>query len=246
MDETTLLLLSFAIILGASVVQGATAFGFALVAVPLLLLFLPATETIAISLTVGSVLNLMLIRIDRSSVDWREVLSFLPAIGAGAVAGMLLLKSLNSPRFSAVVGITILVMAIIMLAHRSWKAGPGQPLRQTVGIIAGLLFGATSMGGPPLVLYLTGRGLTKEGLRATLAVTFLMGNLLALAAFTAGGLFGTSLALRSLLLAVAVIPGGLAGRALTSSLNPLAFRTLVLVCMATLASIETLLNLTSL
>ena len=42
MDETANLLVTIFIILGVSLVQGATAFGFSLVAVPLLLLFMPA------------------------------------------------------------------------------------------------------------------------------------------------------------------------------------------------------------
>lgn len=246
MEEYQYLLTTFAIILGASFIQGATAFGFALIAVPLLLLLMPATNAVALSLALGSLLNLFMVRIERSRIAWREIGWLMPAATAGAVAGMFLLKGFDGPLFKAFVALTFLVMALLMLAGRSWKAGPGQSLRQSVGFLSGLLNGATSMGGPPVVLYLTGRGLTKERLRGTLAMFFLIGNLAALAAFIAGGLFDSELAVSTLILGVAVFPGSLAGRALTSRLHPGSFRRLVLASMAALAIMEIGLNLAAL
>ncbi|MHB9112371.1 MAG: sulfite exporter TauE/SafE family protein [Thermoleophilia bacterium] len=242
MEDSQYLLTTFAIILGASFIQGATAFGFALVAVPLLLLLMPAADAVALSLALGSLLNLFMVRIERSCIAWREIGWLMPAAAAGAVAGMFLLKSFNGPLFKAFIALAFLVMAVLMLTGRSWKAGPGQSLRQFIGFLSGLLNGATSMGGPPVVLYLTGRGLTKERLRGTLAMFFLMGNLAALAAFVASGLFDARLAVTTVVLAAAVIPGSLAGRALTSRLHPGSFRRLVLASMAVFAIMEIALN----
>ena len=246
MDDSVYLLTTFAIILGASFIQGATAFGFALVAVPLLLLLMPAVDAVALSLALGSILNLFMVRIERSRIAWREIGWLMPAAAAGAVTGMFLLKSFDGPLFKAFIALAFLVMAVLMLTGRSWKAGPGQALRQSMGFLSGLLNGSTSMGGPPVVLYLTGRGLTKEKLRGTLAMFFLLGNLTALAAFVASGLINTELAGETVVLATAVIPGSLAGRALTSRLHPRSFRTMVLVSMALLAIMEIALNLASL
>lgn len=246
MDDYQNLLTIFAIILGASFVQGATAFGFALVAVPLLLLLMPAAEAVALSLALGSLLNLFMVRVERSRIAWREISWLMPAAAAGAVAGMFLLKSFDGPLFKAFIALTFLVMATLMLTGRSWKAGPSQFLRQSTGFVSGLLNGATSMGGPPVVLYLTGRGLTKERLRGTLAMFFLMSNLAALATFVASGLFDVEMAMTTVILAAAVIPGSLAGRALTYQLHPVSFRRLVLASMAVLATVEIALNLAAL
>lgn len=246
MDDALKLLIPFAIVFAASLVQGATAFGFALVAVPLLLLFFPATETVVISLFIGTALNLLMIRVERNQVIWREILPFMPAVASGAVAGMLLLKTFEGPLFNALIALAVLAMALMMLAHRSWKVRPGQKLGHAVGSFSGILFGATSMGGPPMVLYLTGRGLTKEKLRGTLAVFFLLGNLLTLGAFAARGMLDGGDALTSALLIGAVVPGGLTGRALTARLNHQAFRTLVLASMCSLAVLVIAINLRSL
>ncbi|MDO8736830.1 MAG: sulfite exporter TauE/SafE family protein [Thermoleophilia bacterium] len=246
MSDTAYLLITFAIILGASFIQGATTFGFALVAMPLLLLLMPTADAVALSLALGSVLNLFMVRIERDHIAWREIGWLIPAATIGAVAGMLLLKNFDGPLFKAFIALTFLAMTVLMLTKHSWKAGAGHWLRQSTGLLSGLLNGATSMGGPPVVLYLTGRGLTKERLRGTLAMFFLLGNLAALAAFLAGGLFNAAIAGNTLFLATAVIPGSLAGRALTSKLDPGSFRRLVLVSMGILAVMEIALNLTAL
>lgn len=241
MSDPASLILSFFIILFASLVQGATAFGFALVSMPLLLLFMPTVEAVTLNLLLATPLNIFMIRDERREIAWREVFLLLPGAAAGAVAGMLFLKTFDGPLFKSFVAASFLVMALSMLAGRTWQAGPGQILRQTVGFISGVLMGSTSMGGPPVVLYLTGRQLSKSSLRGTLALFFFVGNLLALGAFVAGGLLGAGLTLRTLILAGALLPGYLIGRRLTISLSSVAFRRLVIVSMAVIAFGEVLL-----
>lgn len=232
MEDLGIFLISLLIILGAAFVQGATAFGFALVSVPLLLLLLPTIEVVTLSLVLASAANLLMIRDERRAIVWREVMLLLPGAAVGAVGGMLFLKSFEGPWFKAFVAAAFVAMSLLMLAGRSWRLGSGPLLRQVVGLVSGLLMGSTSMGGPPVVLYLTGRGLPRASLRGTLAAFFLLGNVLALAAFLSGGLLDAGLSARSLLLAAALAPGYAAGRRVTARLDSQGFRRLVLVSMA--------------
>ncbi|MHB8859740.1 MAG: sulfite exporter TauE/SafE family protein [Thermoleophilia bacterium] len=245
MTDLVYLLAAFAIVFGASLVQGAIGFGFALVAMPLFLLYMPAPEAVAISLTVGCFVNAFMIQVERRRVAWRELGAFMPVVTISAIAGVFFLRSLDGPGFEALIDFVFLAMSLMMLAGRSWKASSGLPLQQAVGAISGILIGATSMGGPPMVLYLTGRGLAKERLRGTLAVFFLWGDMVALAALTAGGLFNSGLAVRSMLPVAAVFPGILAGRLLTSRLDHRSFRILVLASMSLTAALGIVLNLAS-
>jgi len=59
--------------------------------------------------------------------------------------------------------------------------------RLTAGAVSGVVGSSTSMGGPPVVLYLLGRGLDAPSFRATLLVYFLPGNLLQVIAFAIVG-----------------------------------------------------------
>ncbi|MHB1390326.1 MAG: sulfite exporter TauE/SafE family protein [Thermoleophilia bacterium] len=112
MENVAHLLFPFLIILCASLVQGATAFGFALISVPLLLLVMPTVETVTLSLVLASILNMFMIRDERRAIAWREVGLLLPGSAVGAALGMVFLKSFNGPSFKAVVAAAILVMAL--------------------------------------------------------------------------------------------------------------------------------------
>lgn len=229
---------TFLAVLIAAAVQGASAFGFALFAVPLLMLVMPAPEAVATSLMLGTPLNLLMIRDERASIAWRELLPMLPAAGLGTLAGAALLGSLDAAGFRIVLAAAILAMALLMLLQPSFTIRPGLTLGFAAGAISGVLNGATSMSGPPVVLYLTGRRLPKSSLRGTLAAFFILGNLTALAALVAGGMLDAPAAGHSLLLAAAVFPGYFAGRSLTGRLSSDGFRRTVLLTMAAVALAE--------
>jgi hypothetical protein len=237
--------LAFIIIFSASLVQGATAFGFALVCVPLLLLFMPAVEVVTTSLVLACAVNLLMIRDERRAIVWREVVLLLPAASVGAVAGMLFLRSFSGHLFNSFIAAAFFLMAVSMLMIRPARRESGALLRNAVGVVSGALMGSTSMGGPPAVLYLAGKGLSKAELRGTLASFFLLANIAALAAFFSGGLLDEGLRLQSLVLFAALVPGYAAGRRLTSNLDRHAFRRLVLVSMALLSLAELGLNAAS-
>jgi hypothetical protein len=236
--EPATLIIAFFAVLTAAAVQGASAFGFALVAVPLLMLVMPASEAVATSLMLGSLLNLLMIRDERAQIAWRELLPLLPATAAGTLAGAALLTRLDGAGFRIMLAAAFLGVSLMMLSGRSLPVRPGRAFGWTAGLLSGALNGATSMGGPPVVLYLTGRRLPKSSLRGTLATFFILGNLAALAAFLAGGLISAPVASRALLLALAVIPGYFAGRFLTNRLDSDGFRKAVLLTMAATALVE--------
>ncbi len=304
MPDPFSLLLGFAIILLAAAVQGAAAFGFAVVAVPLLLLMMPATDAVITCLILGLWLNLLMIRDEQRHIDWQEIKTLIPASAVGAAAGVLLLKNLNGPAFkTALPAVFLFLSVMMMIPHRRAKTSsrpgsesvpagnsgqscvkapggrtpeenarsrtsevrrglfaPGtQPLgfaagrgrithrdrllRHVAGASSGLLMGSTSMGGPPVVLYLTGRRLAKGTLRGTLALFFAIGNLFALGSFLVAGMITGEMAVRALLLIAAVAPGFFIGRQLASRLDNNSFRRLVLIAMIAMAAAEICLNL---
>ncbi len=303
MPDPFSLILSFAIILLAAAVQGAAAFGFAVVAVPLLLPLMPAADAVITCLILGLWLNLLMIRDEQRHIDWQEIKTLVPASAVGAVAGVYLLKNLNGPTFKTALPAVFLFLSVIMMIPRrrtktrSWpgpesipagNSGQGrespwartqeenshsrtsgvrrglfaprtQPmgfaaghsrityrdrlLRHVAGASSGLLMGSTSMGGPPVVLYLTGRRLAKGTLRGTLALFFAIGNLFALASFLVAGMITGEMAVRALLLIAAVAPGFFIGRQLASRLDNNGFRRLVLIAMIAMAAADICLNL---
>ncbi len=190
----------------AAMAQGLTGFGFGLVVVPVFLLVLNVRDTVVVSTLLATVsVALLSVRV-WSDVPWRPVALLL----AGSVAGMplglavLLLAPQDALRIG--VGLSVIVMAGALARGLSISnRGLGSEL--AMGLVSGILRTSTSLSGPPVVLYLQGRGYPPEQFRAALVMFFLIGGVTSIGAF-----FGTGAVSRTALVAAAVaLPAVLAG-----------------------------------
>ena len=137
--------------------------------------------------------------------EWRRLA---PMILAGTVLGATLLVNLPRQTGMLFLGVFVLSYSVYALmrhdlhnvisAHWAWLAG-------LAGGITSTVFGA---GGPPYVIYLSQRGLTKEQFRATLGFTVLTSISLRVIAFFLTGLL---LDPKVWLTALVVVPAALLG-----------------------------------
>jgi uncharacterized membrane protein YfcA len=104
----------------------------------------------------------------------------------GLAAGVLVLRVAPSAALRIVVGASVIVATIVRGALA--RSRPGSSISASpAGFLAGLLTTSATVNGPPLVLYLLGRGATPAQLRATLAAVFIALDALTLAALSLGG-----------------------------------------------------------
>jgi hypothetical protein len=192
--------------LGAIVV-GLTGFGSALITIPLATYVVPLPFALALYALVDlSSAAAIGFENPKNALrgEWKRLV---PMILVGTVVGATLL--VNLPRRAALLllGLFIVSYAVYALTrpgHRvisrnwAWLAGLGGGITSTV-------FGA---GGPPYVIYLSHRGLSKEAFRATLGLTTLTSISLRVVAFLALGLLLDPLVWLTAILAV---PAALAG-----------------------------------
>jgi len=193
--------------LGAIVV-GLTGFGSALITIPLATYVVPLPFALALYALVDlSSAAAIGFENPKNAVreEWKRLV---PMIVVGTVLGVTLL--VNLPRQAALVllGVFIVSYAAYALLTKpgrrvvsrnwAWLAGLGGGITSTV-------FGA---GGPPYVIYLSHRGLSKEAFRATLGLTTLTSISLRVVAFLVTGLL---LDPYVWLTAVLAIPAALAG-----------------------------------
>ena len=130
-----------------------TGFGFALVAVPVLSLFMPPTEVVVLSASLALAISLLGWGSFRHIVSLRELAPLLLSAGLGTVAGALLLTLISQTLFQVCVGISVLLACAGIVAAR-----PAQPVRWRVlpwlsGLLSGLMNGALAIPGPPMILY---------------------------------------------------------------------------------------------
>ncbi len=234
----------FAIVVSfaAATVQSVTGFGFSLTLVPLLAAAWEPKEAVPVSLLLGLATNVALLTQVRGEVTVRRLPGLYLGLLIGIPLGVLFLEQVGADTLQITVG--VVVFAATMLLYTQPSIDPGHDafaMRLGAGAIGGALSSATSMGGPPVVLYLLGRETEIDRYRATLLAYFLPSGVLAVAALIIVGRVNADVLTVSAAALPAVVAGIVAGGWLRPHLNPERFRRAVVgVLIATSISVTVL------
>jgi len=219
MADVLLIVWVLAIIFLATLIRSAFGFGEALVAVPLLALFIPveiaAPLAVLVSITVAGIVLVQDWHHVHVDSAWRLILATLP----GIPLGLLMLSSVAEHIVKAVLAIVIIGFSAYCLVRRTPFELKDDRLAWLFGLGAGVLGGAYGMNGPPLVIYGALRRWSAERFRATLQGYFLPASLVGMGGYWLAGLWVpevTRYYLTSLPLAIAAI---ILGRMINRRLN---------------------------
>lgn len=195
---TTQMVLVLLIIFATSVVQAVAGFGFALLAVPLMVVVIDLQSAVIISSFVGTLSNMLQSWQLRRNINRNMTRRFLLATAVGSPVGLLLFVYANQSALKIVLGLSIL-FGVFVLSRGLELQHVSTWLDWIMGILSGVLLMATSTNGPPLVFVLQARRIDPATFRATLNMVFLV-----------SGTFG-------------LVMFGLAGEILRSDVNVVAF-----------------------
>jgi uncharacterized protein len=194
-----------AITIGA-LVQGSVGFGANIVAVPVIAVLEPDALPATLALVVIPLVAVMAVRerhaVDRAGVTWMTV-GRVP----GTVVGATVVAVISADTLSVLLGAGVL-LAVAMSTFTA-TIPVNRVTATTAGFASGAMGTATAIGGPPLALLYQHH----EGpvLRATLAVAFAVGTVLSLVGLAIAG----AIEAWHVVLAIALVPGLLAGLALS-------------------------------
>ena len=183
---TTQMVLVLLIIFATSVVQAVAGFGFALLAVPLMVVVIDLQSAVIISSFVCTLSNMLQSWQLRRNINRNVTRRFVLATAVGSPVGLLLFVYANQSALKIVLGLSILFGVFVLsrgleLQHvSSW-------LDWIMGILSGVLLMATSTNGPPLVFVLQARRLDPATFRATLNMVFLVSGTFGLVMFGLAG-----------------------------------------------------------
>jgi len=174
------------VVLATHFIQGVTGFGCAVLAMPFCIL-LTGIETARPVLTVlALILDVYLLVVSWSNVDWRQYLRILAFVLPGLPVGMVAYNVL--PR-TALMHLLAAFMALVgvqgLVAH--FRPGRGTPRPWPAWLLGSLLFiggaaqGAFTSGGPPVIVYATQKLKDKSSFRATLVAIWTTLNLFIIA-----------------------------------------------------------------
>jgi uncharacterized protein len=175
----------FAVIAAAAAVQAVTAFGFALLAVPLLAVISDVPTAVVGVGVAGVLLNFGTVRVDWAHVRWRPVGGLLVAAAAGMPFGLIALRGLADRALGIVVAGAVLGCTLLVWLRPRLRGG--WPVVAAAGVVAGVLATATGTNGPPLVAVFLGLGFRPAEVRASLAAYFSVSGVLSLVGFGLAG-----------------------------------------------------------
>lgn len=176
------------IILLSGFIQGLTAFGFALVSMPLLTLIIPIQQVVPIIVILSLVTNIGIWYDTRKSIDLKKYWLLILASLIAAPIGTQLILILNPDVLKVIVGILITFFAIAMLTGTNWKIKREKASFIFVGFLCGVLNGSISISGPPVALFLSNQEADKQRFKANLNMFALILNVVTVGLFIQNGL----------------------------------------------------------
>ena len=156
-------------------VQGSTGMGFALITVPVFAILQPSLIPVAV-LFLMLPLNAYVTVRERHAIHWFGVRWITFGRFLGTFAGLWILTVISGRPLELFIGISTVAAALLALAAPEFT--PGKHTYNIVGVVTGITETSTGIGGPPLALvYQHASGPT---LRATVALCFLVGEIISL------------------------------------------------------------------
>jgi uncharacterized membrane protein YfcA len=225
------LAIAVAVGVAAGVIRGITGFGGAMVMTPPLALLLGPQLTVPAVLLLESIAATPMLVQTRALVRWRVIGPILLATCVTVPVGGYILVNADPQALRRAIAAIVIVFSLLLL--RGWRYTGAHRLGTGLGLgaLSGTMLGATSIGGPPVILYLLSGPDRIETTRANLTLFVAVGSLAGIVMLWARDVLGLRAALTALLLAPAYYGGLVVGTRLFSRFNETRFRQLTLLLL---------------
>ena len=162
----------------AAVIQALSGFGFALFIVPFLAMLIGPRDTVMLANLMSVVSSGSQAIVLRKSANRRTAGTLMVGSLVGMPLGLAVLLFLDADALKLMIaGMVIFFTMLLMRGFALHSVGRAGDL--LAGLTSGVLNTSTSMSGPPVVLYLQGKGLAPLHFRATIATYFAVASTIA-------------------------------------------------------------------
>jgi uncharacterized membrane protein YfcA len=216
-----------AILCFGTLVRSSLGFGEALIAVPLLALFMPVEQAAPVAVLVSITIALAILIQDWRKVHYRSAWRLILWTLLGIPVGLLLLKTLPEAVVKGILALVIIGFAFDGLRNRHRRTLEDDRLAWLFGFHAGVLGGAYGMNGPPLAMYGSLRRWQPEFFRATLQAYFLPASLAGMGGYWFAGLWTPMVTHYFVVSLPGVVLAVLAGRMINNRMHPQRFTSYV-------------------
>lgn len=170
-------------------VQGFTSFGFSLVAIPLLSIFLDAKLIIIITVTYSLVINSIVFRRYYRDARLTRILPLLISAIIFTFVGVSYLQTIDEYILKLIIGVLLVVIGIINNLGIRFNLKKPEKYYLPVGALSGVLNGVGGISGPPVLVFLSNIDLNRSQFKATLSSYFLTLNVVAILTYIYKGFY---------------------------------------------------------
>lgn len=215
----------------AGVIRGITGFGGAMVMTPpLALLFAPTLAVPAVLLLEAFAAAHMMPEAVRNA-RWRTIAPISLAACVTVPLGGYLLVTADPQVLRRAIAAIVIIFSLLLLTGARYKGTHGLGTSVTLGAMSGTMLGATSIGAPPVILYLLSGPDPVHITRANLTLYVVVTSAAGLVMLLARGVLDWTSAFTALLLAPFYYGGVVLGARLFSRFSDQRFRQFTLVLM---------------
>ena len=215
----------------AGVVRGVTGFGAAMVMAPPLALMLGPSATVPLVLLLEGFAAAPMIRQASTQVRWPVMLPIMAAAAACIPVGTMLLSDVDAALMRRLTALVVLGFSLVLLSGLRWQGTFRTGTGLALGSLSGAMLGATSVGGPPVVLYLLSGPDSAAVTRANLTVYVAASSVFGLAALAWRGMVAPEVLALGLCIAPLFSFGVVMGARIFHRLSEQRFRRLTIVLM---------------
>ena len=219
------------------VVRGATGFGGAMVMTPTLSLLLGPIPAVISALLLETFAAFSMLPAAARKAHWRTILPICALACLTAPLGAWLLTTVDPLLMRRAIAATVLVFSLVLLTGIRYRGPQRIGTSLALGATSGVLVGATSVGAPPVILYLLASSDPADVTRANLTLFVTIISLAALTAMAWRSMLDGATGLTALILSPLYFGGVWLGSHLFGRLDAAAMRRWTLIFLVVVSAI---------
>ena len=228
-------------VLFAAFIRGLAGFGLALILAPILLLTLNPVAVVVINLFLTLLSNILVVLRSFVSVNFKRILPMTLSSLLGIPLGAWIISVISPTTLKILIGTVIICFAVpVAIGFR--KTFASERLSSSIaGFFSGILASSTSLGGPPVVLFMHSQDWSKELIHPSLAAYFIFLACCSLGALSLSGQVNVGMITTAASLAPAMIVGVSLGMIAFRRVNARFFRALsvsIVICAGLLGVVS--------
>lgn len=214
----------------SSVIKGVTGFGFALLSLPILLMWYEPVEIIPVLMICNLVASLFIVLQKKKNklIDKPSKL-LLVSGGLFTLLGVVVLKHVNADVLIHFAGIVFILLTFLSLFKRKSRKGISIVTYPLVGAIIGLITGVISISGPPLALFLNRANVDNKKFREIFAWFSIVTATIAIIGYSQMDMLTNQVIKLSLMFIPILLGGSLVGKHLNGIISIKSFKTVNII-----------------